>query len=76
MAVDTPLKRKAASGVTGIPLGPGVTPDATEPQPWRQTVGWSYPIEIVPGAVVTAKFLAEFPTGYTADFPTSGFLAD
>ncbi len=40
MAIDSATKRKS---ISGIMLGiPGVTPDASEGQAWRQSVGWSY----------------------------------
>lgn len=42
MAIDTAAKRRSASGVPFLPLGPGVTPDATMPAVWRYDVGWTY----------------------------------
>lgn len=56
MAIDTAAKRRAAAGVPFLPLGPGVTPDATKAQAWRQQVAWSYS-GILAGApaVVTAR---------------------
>ena len=42
MAIDTAPKRKSVSGIPAIPLGPGITPDATAAQFWRQTSGWGY----------------------------------
>lgn len=40
MAIDTALKRRSISGIPF--LIPGVTPDATPGQEWRQSAGWSY----------------------------------
>jgi hypothetical protein len=45
MAIDTAKKRRAASGVPFVPLGIGVTPDATKPAAWRRQSGWSYRAE-------------------------------
>lgn len=42
MAIDTAEKRRSASGVPFLPLGPGVTPNATKDHEWRQQVGWGY----------------------------------
>lgn len=42
MAIDTAQKRRSASGVPFLPLGPGVTPRATKPAAWRRDVAWSY----------------------------------
>lgn len=42
MAIDTAAKRRSAAGVPFLPLGPGVTPDATPGIAWRQQVAWSY----------------------------------
>lgn len=39
MAIDTADKRRS---VAGVPLGTGITPDATNSLAWRQQVGWSY----------------------------------
>lgn len=41
MAIDSAAKRKSISGIPGI-TAPGVTPDATPDQTWRQAAGWSY----------------------------------
>ena len=42
MAIDTAAKRRSAAGVGFFVLGPGVTPDATPDQFWRQCAAWSY----------------------------------
>ena len=42
MSIDTAIKRRSAGGVPFIPLGPGVTPDATKGASWRAQAGWSY----------------------------------
>lgn len=42
MAIDTAKKRRSAGGVAFLPLGPGVTPNASKDQAWRQSAGWSY----------------------------------
>lgn len=45
MAIDSALKRRAASGIT-FPLTPSVTPDSDKDVSWRQTAGWGYPGEL------------------------------
>lgn len=40
--IDTALKRRSAAGVTCPMFGPGVTPDETKPEAWRQSVGFGY----------------------------------
>jgi hypothetical protein len=42
MAIDSALKRKSVSGVPGVPLSPGVTPDAAKPAAWRASAAWLY----------------------------------
>lgn len=42
MAIDTAEKRKSASNTSLYPLGPGVTPNATQDQEWRQQAGYGY----------------------------------
>ena len=42
MAIDTAEKRKSASGVGGVPLIPGVTPNSLKDAEWRQQSAWSY----------------------------------
>ena len=63
MAIDSADKRRSASGVAFLPLGPGVTPDSTKPEAWRQQAGWGYSgIPTGPfvgtGQIVTAVWLA------------------
>lgn len=42
MAIDTAARRRSAGGVGVFLLGPGITPDATPDQFWRQSSAWSY----------------------------------
>lgn len=42
MAIDTAAKRRSVGGVAFLPLGPGVTPDATPDVFWRQSAAWGY----------------------------------
>lgn len=42
MAIDSAAKRRSAAGVGFFLVGPGVTPDATPDQFWRQSAAWSY----------------------------------
>lgn len=39
--INTPERRRAASGIVTILLGPGVTPGADSPS-IRQQIGWGY----------------------------------
>ncbi len=41
MAIDTAEKRKSISGINYIG-GPGVTPNSSQDQEWRQEVGYGY----------------------------------
>ena len=54
MAIDTAEKRKSISGVGGVPLMPGVTPNSSQDAEWRQEAGWSYSGILVGGAVAVA----------------------
>lgn len=36
------MKRRSVAGISGWPIHPSVTPDATKPVAWRQMVGWGY----------------------------------
>ncbi len=70
MAIDTPAKRRSISGVAGVPLIPGITPDASKPVAWRQQVGWSYS-GIAPSPPVTSfapivEFVIDFTVTHTA----------
>lgn len=63
MPIDTAEKRRSAAGVPSLPVGPGVTPDASQDEAWRQQAGWGYSgiptsAPIVVGAVVYASFLS------------------
>lgn len=49
MAIDDAEKRRSASGVPFLPLGPGVTPNAAPDVDWRQQAGWSYSGVLVTG---------------------------
>ena len=42
MTIDTAEKRRSISGIGGPPLIPGVTPNSSKDQEWRQQSGWSY----------------------------------
>ena len=41
-AMDSPEKRRAASGVPFLPLGPGVTPNGAKDVEWRAQAAWGY----------------------------------
>lgn len=51
MALSTAAKRRNAAGVAFLPLGPGVTPDATPDAAWRRRSGWSYALEEAGGSL-------------------------
>jgi hypothetical protein len=51
VAVDTPTKRRAVSGVPFLPLGPGVTPTADGGINWRAAVAWGYAVTFIEVAV-------------------------
>ena len=42
MAIDSAEKRKSAVGISLYASGPGVTPNASPDQEWRQEAGYSY----------------------------------
>lgn len=42
MAIDTAERRRSACGIPFLPLGPGVTPNASQDDEWRQQVAWGY----------------------------------
>lgn len=52
MAIDTAEKRRSVAGIPFFPLGPGVTPNASPDQEWRQQVGWGYSGILAAEAVV------------------------
>ena len=44
MAIDSAEKRRAVAALAfGLFIGPGVTPNASPDQEWRQVVGYGYP---------------------------------
>lgn len=51
MPIDSAEKRRAAAGVPFLPLGPGVTPNASADGEWRREAGWSYPFAEVAAPV-------------------------
>lgn len=57
MAIDSAAKRRSAAGVGFFLLGPGVTPDATPDQFWRQSAAWSY------GGILAGEAVAPVATG-------------
>jgi len=69
MAIDSAEKRRSVSGIGGPPLIPGVTPNSSKDQEWRQQAGWSYSgisviAIIVSGCWVKGQvFLPGFQTG-------------
>ena len=52
MAIDTAAKRRSVAGISFFIVGPGVTPDATPDQFWRQSAGWSYCGILASGAAI------------------------
>jgi hypothetical protein len=42
MAIDTAAKRRAVATLAFMVFAPGITPDATPDQFWRQTAGYGY----------------------------------
>lgn len=42
MAIDSAAKRRSAAVVAMVWMAPGITPNATKPVAWRQSVGWGY----------------------------------
>jgi hypothetical protein len=42
MAIDNAEKRKSASNIGQVWLGPAVTPNSGKDQEWRQQAGYSY----------------------------------
>lgn len=51
MAIDSAPKRKSLVTISFYPCGPGVSPDATPDQAWRQAAGYGY-VGILAGAQV------------------------
>lgn len=56
MAIDTAAKRRSAATVGQVWMAPGITPDATPGQEWRQSSGWGYE-GILAGASIVADFI-------------------
>ena len=42
MAIDNAEKRRSAAGVPFLPLGPGVTANASKDIEWRAQAAWGY----------------------------------
>ena len=61
MALNTAARRRAASGVPFLPVGPGVTPDAARGPFWRAAAAWSLVPTPVVGAIVAPVWTAESP---------------
>lgn len=59
MAIDNAEKRRSVSGIPFHPLGPGVTPNASKDQEWRQQSGWGYSGILVdaPSAITVRNLL-------------------
>ena len=63
--LDSAEKRKAASGIHLYAAGPGVTPNATQDQEWRQEAGYGYPgILAEPPSAAAAHHRLGFGAGY------------
>ena len=58
MAIDTATKRRAAAHI-GVPIGLGVTPDATPEYEWRASVSWSYYLEAAPVSHILSYAIIE-----------------
>lgn len=56
MAIDTAEKRRSVAGIGFFLVGPGVTPNATKDQEWRQQAGWSYSGILAGAAAAVAEF--------------------
>lgn len=52
MAIDTAEKRKSISGISLPFFAPGVTPNSSKDQEWRQESAWSYS-GILAGSIIT-----------------------
>ena len=57
MAIDTAAKRRSAATVAQVWMAPGVTPDATPDQAWRQSSGWGYEGILAGAAAAVADFV-------------------
>ena len=57
MAIDTAAKRRSAATVAQVWMAPGVTPDATPDQAWRQSSGWGYEGILAGAAAAVVDFV-------------------
>lgn len=57
MAIDSAAKRRSVAGIGFWLFGPGVTPDATPDQFWRQCSGWSYGGILAGAAAAVARLV-------------------
>lgn len=74
MAVDTANKRRSASGLPFLPLGPSV-PVPAPPAATRQAAGWGYvgiPVRTYTAGVRPAVWLAAGSTGWLSQQPPPG----
>lgn len=73
MAIDNAEKRKALSGIQ-VTLSPGVTPNASTDQEWRQQSGWGYSgiLADAPSVVSTVAPFAH--VGYMDPMTSVGFM--
>lgn len=71
MAIDTAAKRRAASGIPFLPLGPGVTPNVDRDAFWRATVAWSYSgLTIIKASLVLGRvFMYPLIDGLVSAYP-------
>ena len=53
MALNTAKKRQSASACSFYPSGPGVEPNASKDQAWRQAAGYGYSGNLVAGITIT-----------------------
>lgn len=56
MAIDSAAKRRNVATIGQVWMAPGITPDATPDQAWRQVAGWGYR-GILAGASVVSDFV-------------------
>jgi hypothetical protein len=71
MAIDSAQKRASAAGVGFFVVGPGMTPDSTPDQFWRQTSAWSYGGILAGGSgPVTGQIPrpSKYRTGHRVDY--------
>ena len=70
--LDTAEKRRMASSVPFLPLGPGVTPTVGKDAPWRRQVGWSYFFDAQLHVLTANSITTGVPTLTAAIFPAEG----